>query len=137
MSGSPSRESGEMTGSPPVGWFNGRPSQNTRKLLVEAGCFLYDRDALNDELPYWVEVEGRNHLVIPYSLETNDNRFDRNTGFGSADDFARYMIDTLRSHVRGGGRGAEADEHWPPRPPDRAAGQGGRPDQVSRTRPPA
>ena len=85
----------ELTGSPPVGWFNGRPSQNTRRLLVEAGGFLYDRDALNDELPYWVEVAGRDHLVIPYSLETNDNRFDRNTGFGSADDFARYMIDTF------------------------------------------
>lgn len=85
----------ELTGSPPVGWFNGRPSQNTRKLLVEAGCFLYDRDALNDELPYWVEAAGRSHLVIPYSLETNDNRFDRNTGFGSSDDFARYMIDTF------------------------------------------
>ncbi len=84
-----------MTGSPPAGWFNGRPSANTRKLLVEQGCFLYDRDALNDELPYWVKVEGKNHLVVPYSLETNDNRFDRNTGFGSADDFARYMIDTF------------------------------------------
>jgi peptidoglycan/xylan/chitin deacetylase (PgdA/CDA1 family) len=85
----------ELTGSPPVGWFDGRPSQNTRRLLVEAGCFLYDRDALNDELPYWVRIAESNHLVIPYSLETNDNRFDRNTGFGSADDFARYMIDTF------------------------------------------
>jgi peptidoglycan/xylan/chitin deacetylase (PgdA/CDA1 family) len=85
----------EMTGRPPAGWFNGRPSQNTRRLLVEAGSFLYDRDALNDELPYWVKVEDKNHLIIPYSLETNDNRFDQNTGFGSADDFARYMIDTF------------------------------------------
>ena len=48
-----------------------------------------------DELPYWVTVAGKRHLVVPYSLETNDNRFDRNTGFGSADDFARYMIDTF------------------------------------------
>lgn len=85
----------QLTGSPPVGWFNGRPSANTRRLLVEAGGFLYDRDALNDELPYWVTVSGKKHLVVPYSLETNDNRFDRNTGFGSADDFARYMIDTF------------------------------------------
>src|SRR5262249_39247705 len=84
-----------LTGSAPVGWFNGRPSANTRRLLVEAGGFLYDRDALNDELPYWVTVSDRQHLIIPYSLETNDNRFDRNTGFGSADDFARYMIDTF------------------------------------------
>jgi allantoinase len=84
-----------LTGSPPVGWFNGRPSANTRRLLVESGVILYDRDALNDELPYWVSVEGKQHLVIPYSLETNDNRFDRNTGFSSADDFARYMSDTF------------------------------------------
>jgi peptidoglycan/xylan/chitin deacetylase (PgdA/CDA1 family) len=84
-----------MTGSPPAGWFNGRPSANTRRLIVESGVFLYDRDALNDELPYWVTVAGKQHLIIPYSLETNDNRFDRNTGFGNADDFARYMMDTF------------------------------------------
>ena len=85
----------QLTGAPPAGWFNGRPSNNTRRLLVEAGTFLYDRDALNDELPYWVTIEGKQHLIVPYSLETNDNRFDSNTGFGSADDFARYMIDTF------------------------------------------
>jgi len=85
----------KLTGAPPAGWFNGRPSNNTRRLLVEAGTFLYDRDALNDELPYWVTVAGKQHLIVPYSLETNDNRFDSNTGFGSSDDFARYMIDTF------------------------------------------
>lgn len=84
-----------LTGSAPVGWFNGRPSENTRRLVVEAGDFLYDRDALNDELPYWVTVAGKQHLIVPFSFETNDNRFDRNTGFGSAEDFARYMIDTF------------------------------------------
>jgi len=84
-----------LTGIAPAGWFSGRPSINTRRLIVEAGGFLYDRDALNDELPYWVNVSGMQHLVIPYSYETNDNRFDRNTGFGSAEDFARYMIDTF------------------------------------------
>jgi peptidoglycan/xylan/chitin deacetylase (PgdA/CDA1 family) len=81
-----------LTGSPPVGWMTGRPGQNTRRLLVEHGGFLYDRDSLNDELPYWVDVEGRQHLVIPYSYETNDNRHDHN-GFGTAADFERYMID--------------------------------------------
>lgn len=84
-----------LTGAPPAGWFNGRPSQNTRRLVAEAGTFLYDRDALNDELPYWVQAAGRPHLVIPYSYETNDNRFDQNNGFSSAEDFARYMIDTF------------------------------------------
>jgi len=85
----------EITGSRPLGWMTGRPSPNTRRLLVEEGGFLYDRDALNDELPYWVEVEGRYHLVVPYSYETNDNRFDNNAGFSTADDFFVYMRDTF------------------------------------------
>jgi peptidoglycan/xylan/chitin deacetylase (PgdA/CDA1 family) len=81
-----------LTGSQPTGWMTGRPGPNTRRLLVEHGGLLYDRDSLNDELPYWVAVGGRQHLVIPYSYETNDNRYDHN-GFGTAEDFARYMID--------------------------------------------
>jgi allantoinase len=83
----------ELTGQPPVGWFGGRPSVNTRRLLVEHGGYLYDRDYLGDELPFWVEVSGRRHLIVPYSFETNDNRFDQNNGFSTADEFARYMID--------------------------------------------
>jgi allantoinase len=82
-----------LLGRRPVGWMTGRPGPNTRRLIVEAEGFLYDRDALNDELPYWVRVAGRNHLVVPYSYETNDNRFNENSGFNTADDFARYMID--------------------------------------------
>jgi allantoinase len=85
----------EITGSRPVGWMSGRPSPNTRRLLVEEGGFLYDRDALNDELPYWVEVDGKHHLVIPYSYETNDNRFDGNLAFATADDFYTYMKDSF------------------------------------------
>jgi peptidoglycan/xylan/chitin deacetylase (PgdA/CDA1 family) len=81
-----------MTGKAPVGWMTGRPSENTRRLLAEHGGFLYDRDTLNDELPYWVEVDQKPYLVIPYSYESNDNRYDHN-GFGTAEDFARYMID--------------------------------------------
>jgi allantoinase len=82
-----------LTGANPVGWFSGRPSINTRRLLVENGGFLYDRDYLGDELPFWARVGDRDHIVVPYSLETNDNRFDRNTGFSTADEFAQYMID--------------------------------------------
>ena len=85
----------KMTGKPPAGWLTGRPGPNTRRLIVEAGGVLYDRDLLGDELPYWVKVGARNHLVVPCSFETNDNRFDRNLGFSSADDFARYMIDSF------------------------------------------
>jgi allantoinase len=85
----------EITGTRPVGWMSGRPSPNTRRLIVEEGGFIYDRDALNDELPYWVEVAGRQHLVIPYSYETNDNRFDGNLAFATAADFFTYMKDTF------------------------------------------
>ena len=85
----------EITGSRPLGWMTGRPSPNTRRLHVQEGGFLYDRDSLNDELPYWVDVDGTPHLVVPYSYETNDNRFDQNSGFNTADDFFQYMRDTF------------------------------------------
>jgi allantoinase len=84
-----------MVGEPPVGWMTGRPSPNTRRLLVEEGGFLYDRDALNDELPYWVEVQSKPHLVIPYSYETNDNRFNEHSGFVTSEDYFQYMKDTF------------------------------------------
>jgi len=79
----------------PVGWMTGRASANTRRLLVETGRLLYDRDFLGDELPFWRVVSGTPHLVIPYSLETNDNLFDQNRGFCTGDDFARYMCDAF------------------------------------------
>lgn len=84
-----------VSGSRPVGWMTGRPGPNTRRLLVEEGGFLYDRDALNDELPYWDEVGGKPHLVIPYSYESNDNRFDGGMGFSTSDDFFTYMKDAF------------------------------------------
>jgi allantoinase len=84
-----------LTGSRPRGWMTGRPGPNTRRLVVEEGGFLYDRDALNDELPYWVTVAGTKHLVIPYSYETNDNRFNENRGFSTSDDYFQYMKDTF------------------------------------------
>jgi allantoinase len=85
----------KLTGSRPVGWMTGRPSSNTRRLLVEAGGFLYDRDSLADELPYWLTVEGNPHLVIPYSYETNDNRFNSNIGFSTGEQFFTYMRDAF------------------------------------------
>lgn len=84
-----------VAGVAPVGWMTGRPGANTRRLLAETNRLLYDRDSLNDELPYWRTVGGAPYLVIPYSFETNDNRFDQNNGFSSGDDFARYMIDAF------------------------------------------
>jgi allantoinase len=84
-----------VTGQRPLGWMTGRPSPNTRRLIVQEGGFLYDRDALNDELPYWVVVEAKPHLVIPYSYETNDNRFNEGRAFKTADDFFVYMRDAF------------------------------------------
>jgi peptidoglycan/xylan/chitin deacetylase (PgdA/CDA1 family) len=86
-----------IAGVRPVGWMTGRSSANTRCLHLELGGFLYDRDSLADELPYWVTVAGKRHLIIPYSFETNDNRFDQNRGFPTGDDFARYMIDSFET----------------------------------------
>jgi peptidoglycan/xylan/chitin deacetylase (PgdA/CDA1 family) len=85
-----------LTGERPVGWMTGRPSSRTRRLVVEEGGFLYDRDALNDELPYWVDVDGHDHLVVPYSYETNDMRYGSATGgFVTGRDFADYLCDAF------------------------------------------
>ena len=85
----------KVAGVKPIGWMTGRPGPNARRLLVEHGGFHYDRDALNDELPYWVTVGGMPHLVIPYSYETNDNRCDQSNGFAQSDDFFQYMRDAF------------------------------------------
>ena len=95
-----------VTGTRPVGWMTGRPGPNTRRLIVEAGSFLYDRDSLADELPYWVRVGDKPHLVIPYSYETNDNRFNENSGFSTGDDFFTYMRDAFDLLYREGSNGS-------------------------------
>jgi len=95
-----------LTGERPLGWMTGRPGPNTRRLLAEEGGFLYDRDSLSDELPYWVDVADRHHLIIPYSYETNDNRFNENSGFSTADDFFTYLRDAFDVLYEEGRRGA-------------------------------
>jgi allantoinase len=84
-----------ITGRRPVGWMSGRPSMNTRRLLVEQSGFLYDRDSLADELPYWVDVAGKPHLCVPYSYETNDLRCAYPADFVTSDDWFTYMKDTF------------------------------------------
>jgi putative urate catabolism protein len=81
----------EVTGSRPTGWYTGRMSVNTRRLLVEAGGFTYDADSFADDLPYWVEVNGQNHLVIPYTLDNNDGRYVNTYGYQSPS-FSAYLI---------------------------------------------
>jgi peptidoglycan/xylan/chitin deacetylase (PgdA/CDA1 family) len=96
----------QLTGTRPIGWMTGRPGPNTRRLLVEAGGFLYDRDSLADELPYWLRIHDKPHLVIPYSYEANDNRFNENSGFSTGDDFFTYMRDAFDVLYREGQRGS-------------------------------
>lgn len=82
-------------GARPLGWYcRYGPSVNTRRLLVEEGGFLYDSDAYDDELPYWTQVSGRRHLVVPYSLVNNDAKFIRGA-LANADDFARFLCDAF------------------------------------------
>jgi len=87
----------EHAGIAEFGWMTGRPSANTRDLIAATGRVSYDRDELNDELPYWTQAQGRPHLVIPYSYETNDNRFNENSGFSVARQFSDYMIDAFET----------------------------------------
>ncbi len=96
----------KTTGTRPLGWMTGRPGPNTRRLNIEAGGFLYDRDSLADELPYWLHVGNQPHLVIPYSFETNDNRCNENSGFSTADDFFIYLRDAFDLLYREGQKGS-------------------------------
>ncbi len=86
-----------LTGARPLGWYTGRTGPNTRRLVVEAGGFLYDADAYNDDLPYWVTVEGKPHLIVPYTLDVNDMRFATPQGFNSGDQFFAYLKDSFDS----------------------------------------
>ena len=85
-----------VTGSRPLGWYTGRTSSNTQRLVQEAGGFLYDADSYADDLPYWVKTPaGEPHLVIPYTLDTNDMRFASPQGFNSGEQFFNYLRDAF------------------------------------------
>ncbi len=83
-------------GQRPLGWYcRYAPSENTRRLVVEEGGFLYDSDAYNDDLPYWVLVGGQPHLVIPYTLDVNDMKFSVPPGFTAPSGYFEYMKDAF------------------------------------------
>jgi putative urate catabolism protein len=83
-------------GERPLGWYcRYAPSENTRKLVVEDGGFLYDSDAYNDDLPYWTQVDGKPHLVIPYTLDANDMKFSVAPGFSAPSGFFEYLKDAF------------------------------------------
>jgi putative urate catabolism protein len=90
----------DIMGEAPVGWYTGRDSPNTRRLVVEHGGFLYDADSYADDLPYWTEVaaDGNRtvpHLVVPYALDSNDMRFASPQGFNSGTQFFDYLRDAF------------------------------------------
>jgi allantoinase len=93
----------EICGSAPLGWYSGRDSPNTRRLIVEHGGLLYDADSYADDLPYWELVslgagaDARQvpHLIVPYTLDTNDMRFATAQGFNSGTQFFEYLRDAF------------------------------------------
>ena len=94
-----------MIGRRPLGWYTGRPSPNTRRLVTEIGGFLYDSDAYNDDLPYWTQIAGRPHLVIPHSFDANDSRLQRGGDFSTGEDFFIYCRDAFDWLYRMGTQG--------------------------------
>ncbi|MBJ2065864.1 allantoinase PuuE [Serratia odorifera] len=90
----------DLFGQAPLGWYTGRDSPNTRRLLVEHGGMLYDSDYYGDDLPFWTEVTCANgdrkpHLVVPYTLEANDMRFASPQGFNTGEQFFTYLKDSF------------------------------------------
>lgn len=83
------------TGERPLGWYTGRVSPNTRRLVAEIGGFLYDADSYADDLPYWEVVEGTPQLIVPYTLDANDMKFGTMQGFNQGDDFYTYLRDAF------------------------------------------
>lgn len=90
----------QLTGAPPLGWYTGRDSPNTRRLVCDHGGFAYDSDYYGDDLPFWTEVTRSDgavvpHLVVPYTLDANDMRFAPPMGFGTGEDFYTYLRDAF------------------------------------------
>ncbi|MFD6271244.1 allantoinase PuuE [Nocardia asteroides] len=96
----------ELTGAPPLGWYTGRDSPSTRELVVEHGGFVYDSDSYADDLPYWTRVQGHDHLVVPYTLDTNDMRYASPAGFANGDEFFAHLRDAFDVLYREGAEGS-------------------------------
>jgi len=96
----------DLTGTAPLGWYTGRDSPQTRELVVAHGGFVYDSDSYADDLPYWVRVDGTDHLVVPYALDTNDMRFASAAGFSNGDEFFAHLRDAFDVLYREGTSGS-------------------------------
>ena len=91
-----------VTGERPLGWYTGRTSAYTRDLVAEEGGFFYDADDYSDDLPFWSRVVDKPHLVVPYTLDTNDMRFLAPQGFNSGEQYFNYMKDAFDTHYEEG-----------------------------------
>src|SRR5437588_256846 len=85
----------KVTGTRPLGWYQGRCSPHTRRLIVEEGGFVYNADSYADDLPYWDASCGKPQLIVPYAFDSNDMRFATPQGFNSGDQFFTYLKDTF------------------------------------------
>ncbi len=115
-----------LTGSRPSGWYQGRTSPNTARLVAEEGGFVYDADSYADDLPYWDRRHGRAQLVVPYSLDANDMKFVALNGFTEGEQFFRTLRDTFDQLCEEGGRMMSVGLHG------RIAGRPGRARALAR-----
>ena len=85
----------EIFGTYPKGWYSGRTSPNTRRLVIENTDVIYDSDSYSDDLPNWEKIGNKKHLIIPYTLDNNDMRFATSQGFNSGEQFFQYLKDSF------------------------------------------
>jgi len=91
-----------LTGERPLGWYQGRTSPNTARLVAEEGGFVYDADSYADDLPYYDTRFGKPQLIVPYTLDANDMKFVALNGFSTGEQFASYLIDAFEAlHAEG------------------------------------
>jgi len=115
-----------VTGSRPLGWYQGRTSPHTARLVAEEGGFLYDADSYADDLPYYDRRHGRAQLIVPYTLDANDMKMVALNGFTDGEQFFRYLRDTFDQLYHEGGRMMSIGLHC------RIAGKPGRARAVAR-----
>ena len=115
-----------LTGTRPLGWYQGRTSPNTARLIAEEGGFTYDADSYADDLPYYDRRHGKAQLIVPYSLDANDMKMVAMNGFTEGEQFFRYLRDTFEQLRVDGGRMMSVGLHG------RIAGRPGRALAVAR-----